>query len=584
MGETDGEFRSIAQLRMLHALANQLNQLSDEDRIATAITTELRSLIDYQSCRVYRLEPDGKMLIPVAIRGERLTEYEADTLEDLVVEVGEGLTGHVAETRESYYSPNALEDPYAVDVPGTEDTVESMLGVPLSYGDELVGVIVLSKLGIDQFDDSDLRVLQVLGPHAAVALVNARLLDEARTAAATSSELLQLSQALTEVREVEEVLVATLRGISGMMRYSDLFAYVRDRGTGDFELVADHTERPEPPSNIPVRVPAVVANQFITSLDEPFVLPGEALTQLPDDLRSDAPPRDVLVAPLRWEPDGAGALAIVAESTDDTFSDTDISRVRGVVDIATLALSNAGRFQQLEQSRNQLRALDDMKTMFLEAVSHDLRTPLASVLGIALTLTQDQVDLSSEDSRDLLERLAANARKLERLLADLLDLDRLLRGIVSPNRQPTDVVALVKEVIDTEESLAHRKVVLECEPVTISIDGPKVERIVENLLVNTVRHTPDDSTVWVRVAPEEGGVVIAVEDDGPGVPPYARESIFEAFRQGPSPKRHSPGVGIGLSLVQRFAELHGGRAWVEEREGGGASFRVYLPDGDAPHV
>jgi signal transduction histidine kinase len=72
-------------------------------------------------------------------------------------------------------------------------------------------------------------------------------------------------------------------------------------------------------------------------------------------------------------------------------------------------------------------------------------------------------------------------------------------------------------------------------------------------------------------------VVIAVEDDGPGVAEHLRETIFEPFRQGPDAPQHSPGVGVGLTLVRRFAELHGGRAWVQERDGGGASFRVFLP-------
>jgi signal transduction histidine kinase len=83
--------------------------------------------------------------------------------------------------------------------------------------------------------------------------------------------------------------------------------------------------------------------------------------------------------------------------------------------------------------------------------------------------------------------------------------------------------------------------------------------------------------VWVSVREEDGGVCLSVEDDGPGVAADLRELIFEPFRQGPDAPSHSPGVGVGLTLVRRFAELHGGRAWVQEREGGGASFRVFLP-------
>ncbi|HET6751501.1 MAG TPA: ATP-binding protein [Actinomycetes bacterium] len=109
-----------------------------------------------------------------------------------------------------------------------------------------------------------------------------------------------------------------------------------------------------------------------------------------------------------------------------------------------------------------------------------------------------------------------------------------------------------------------------------------VERMVENLLANAGRHTTPDTPVWVRVAHRGQGVLLAVEDAGAGVPRELQATLFEPFRQGPGMSAHAPGVGIGLSLVARFAELHGGRAWVQDRPGGGASFRVLLPDTDDP--
>jgi signal transduction histidine kinase len=101
---------------------------------------------------------------------------------------------------------------------------------------------------------------------------------------------------------------------------------------------------------------------------------------------------------------------------------------------------------------------------------------------------------------------------------------------------------------------------------------------VENLLANADRHTTPDTPVWIRTSRHDQGVLITVEDAGAGIPPQLRAALFEPFRQGPEHPRHAPGVGIGLTLVARFAELHGGRAWVEGRPGGGSSFRVLLPD------
>ena len=109
-----------------------------------------------------------------------------------------------------------------------------------------------------------------------------------------------------------------------------------------------------------------------------------------------------------------------------------------------------------------------------------------------------------------------------------------------------------------------------------------MERVVENLLTNAGRHTTPDTPVWVKVARRDEDVLLTVEDAGGGVPKELRTALFEPFRQGPGAAAHAPGVGIGLSLVARFAELHGGRAWVQDRPGGGASFQVLLPDATDP--
>jgi signal transduction histidine kinase len=222
-----------------------------------------------------------------------------------------------------------------------------------------------------------------------------------------------------------------------------------------------------------------------------------------------------------------------------------------------------------------------MKNTFLAAVSHELRSPLTSILGLALTLERSP-DIEGTDRDDLLTRLAANARKLDRLLKDLLDIDRLNRGIVEPQYRVTDVGALARRTVESLDALAGRDVVTETDAVVLAVDPAKVERVIENLLMNAGRHTPSDRRIWLRVQPSAGGVLIVVEDDGYGVPEELRTAIFEPFLQGPTSSPHSPGTGIGLSLVASFADLHGGRAWVEEREGGGASFHVFIPGTVAP--
>jgi two-component system sensor histidine kinase KdpD len=244
-----------------------------------------------------------------------------------------------------------------------------------------------------------------------------------------------------------------------------------------------------------------------------------------------------------------------------------------------LAEERLERALEVERDATQrLRSLDEMKNTFLQAVSHDLRTPLAAILGLAVTLERAEIDLQPEDARDLARRIAGNARKLDRLVTDLLDLDRLARGIVAPKLNSVDVGELVARVAAESELAVLERVTVDAPAIVAHVDAAKVERIVENLLANAIRHTPAGTPVRVAASAAGGGVLVVVDDEGAGVPEEMRDAIFQPFRQGPDAPEHSPGVGVGLTLVRRFAELHGGRAWVQDREGGGASFRVWLPD------
>ena len=116
------------------------------------------------------------------------------------------------------------------------------------------------------------------------------------------------------------------------------------------------------------------------------------------------------------------------------------------------------------------------------------------------------------------------------------------------------------------------------EPVVAEVDRAKLERIVENLIVNADKHTPPESSIDVRLTARGRDVLLVVEDDGPGIPDEFKEVVFETFNRGPNVMAMTPGAGIGLSLVARFAAVHGGRTWVEDRPSGGASFHVLLPD------
>lgn len=237
------------------------------------------------------------------------------------------------------------------------------------------------------------------------------------------------------------------------------------------------------------------------------------------------------------------------------------------------------------EAAQDLRALNDVKDTLLHAVAHDLRGPITAILGSVQTLERgEHLQLTPEQRAGLLNAISASGRKLNRMVTDLLDLDRLDRGLIEPECESTDLGALARRVVDEADFLSDHPCRVVADPVVLPVDAGKVERILENLLINAAKHTPVGTPVLVKVRARKDGVLLSVEDEGPGIPEGMKTVIFEPFRQGSAARASGSGAGIGLSLVTRFAALHGGRAWVEDRPGVGTCFFVFLPGVVAPAI
>ncbi len=356
-----------AQLQSIQQLGARLNRLTSSRDIGNAIATELRQLIDYHNVRVYR-QVDGE-LIPVAMAGQ-VGEYVDETPDQLRVAVGQGITGWVAEHRIAQNLPDAATDPRASTIPGTEDDLdESMLLAPMLYEDEVLGVVVLSKLGLHQFSDDDLRLLVIYASLSAQAMVSADTHERLRAQSATlerqvrsQRELLQITETILTTLDGHGVLEAITERLGDFIASDNIAIEVIDPATGLLTPMtargvhAAHYLEPWEPGETGVATWVVEHNEAVHIADE-LTDPRVNHFRIDD---SEAMPGSLIVVPLRGRTGAVGVLTIERLGTGHTFEPEEFDLVQLFAGQVSIALQNAEVFRAVE-----MRAQSDALTGLL---------------------------------------------------------------------------------------------------------------------------------------------------------------------------------------------------------------------------
>ncbi len=220
-----------------------------------------------------------------------------------------------------------------------------------------------------------------------------------------------------------------------------------------------------------------------------------------------------------------------------------------------------------------LRRSDTMKTAVIRAVSHDFRTPLATMATALGGLAGDAGELDERGRAELLDTLQLELARLTRLVDNLLDLSRIQAGAAAPAPELWTVDELIANALDGLAGSDRVELSVPDDLPPVSVDVSQVQRALANVLENALRMTPDAETVALRVTATRKEVLIRIVDRGPGVPEAERERIFEPFHSGAA----GGGAGLGLAIARGFASANGGRLWVESHEGQGATFTLALP-------
>jgi two-component system sensor histidine kinase KdpD len=222
---------------------------------------------------------------------------------------------------------------------------------------------------------------------------------------------------------------------------------------------------------------------------------------------------------------------------------------------------------------------DELKSVLLAAVSHDLRTPLAVIKTSVTSLLDDSVTWGADERSDFLRAIDEETDHLTRLVQGLLDLSRIEGGALRPNKEWSEAAEVIEDVAARQrtraEASGHRLAVcVEPDLPIVAFDYVEIAQALTNLVDNALKHTPPGTTVTITARRAAGAIEVAVADTGPGIPARELARVFEKFHRLDASR---PGSGIGLAIAKGFVEANGGAIWAESRPGEGAAFRFTLP-------
>jgi two-component system sensor histidine kinase KdpD len=296
------------------------------------------------------------------------------------------------------------------------------------------------------------------------------------------------------------------------------------------------------------------------------------------------PSASVLALPLNASRGKVGALVVEPGEDREPFTAARLMLLDTFAQQLGLAIERTTMMRESQEARVQGEA-ERLRTTLLATVSHDLRTPLAAIAGSASTLRDNSRGLSEATRAELLDSVVEEAQRLNRLIGNLLFATRLEAGAVEAQREWCSVEEIVGTAVErTGAALAGRRVGTRISPdlPLLRIDAPMIEQALINFLENAARHTPVGTPIDIASFQDEGAVVIAVEDEGPGIAPGEERTIFRRFVRGS--RSAGGGTGLGLAICDGILRVHGGRVWAENRPEKGVVFKMALPIEPQPRL
>ncbi len=580
------------QLEAVRAVTEEITRELDLRKLLGLITRRAADLLDAPAGALYLWDEAEQFLVPRAWHGI------GDWLGEVRQRPGEGMAGVVAQRRTGIRVNDYATWEFAVPLLRERTGATAILGEPLLWRDRLLGVILIINLGTPRhFSAEDSRLLSLFSAQAAIAIQNARLVEH------RSEQMVALSEALRKLVIAQPIdtffrdLVEMARQAVGA-RYGALGVLGADGRMAEFVPAGLTPEET-------ARIGALPLGRGLLGhmLKVPHPLRLEDLGKHPQS--AGFPPHhppmgSFLGARIVFQDRVIGALYLTEKQGGTPFTEDDERLVEAFAANAAVAIANARAYQEVQEARRELEAKTKELEAFTYTVSHDLKAPLRGIDGFSRALQEDYGDRLDAEGVRYLENVRAATHRMDDLIEDLLKYSRLERRTIRQSR--VDLAALCQSILeDRRPEVEARRLTVRLSMAVPQIDAEPegLREAVANLVDNAIKFSKPGGTISVSSAVLDGvpragtgaeaaappgaepaaharHVVMAVQDEGIGFDMKYHDRIFEIFQRLHRAEDYE-GTGVGLAIVKKVAERHGGRAWAASEPGQGSTFYLAIP-------
>jgi signal transduction histidine kinase len=543
------------RLRRLQLVTDAALAHLDLDELLAELLMRIRDALETDTAAIFLLDQArGELVARSAVGIEEFVEKRVRTT------LGEGFAGRVAAERRPI-ALDGIDESDDVSPILREAGVKSLLGVPLVFGNEVLGVLHVGTLSPRDFTPEDAELLEVVANTASIAIEHARLFAAEREARMRLERLESVTDAALGYLELDELLAELLARTRDLLNTDTAAVLLLDEQ--EKELVPRAAVGLEEEVERGIRIP--VGGGFagrIAAERHPIVLDDVDHADVLNPILREKGVKSLLGVPLIAS-DAVLGVIHVGTLEPRLFSPDDQLLLELVAARAALAIEKARIHEETVR-------LDQLKLNFVAVASHELRTPATSIYGITATLRQRGDELSEQTRTELEETLWGQVNRLRVLIEQLLDLSRLDASATSIEAQPIALRSLLDEVAAETDRAADVRIDIPDE-LEVLADRLALERIFGNLVGNALRYGAPP--VVVRAHPMDSYLRVSVEDKGEGVAPELIPRLFDRFERGTV----GEGSGLGLSIAQAYARAHGGDLIYDRAETGGARFELILP-------